>query len=341
MNIGKTELSLLAGIMAGCAGDPVVVEPTTVAFGPFELAPGQELTDTCVSFTLHNEQPLFINSAELTTAAGVHHSNWFWVPEHVFNGPDGTWKCADRDYSEPTAGVLGGVLFAQSTQATHEVQAFPAGAVIHIPARARIIAGLHLLNPTDELRAVPLELTLRPIPEAEVTTVLAGLALQNESIALPPHRKSRFTTECDLAPQHQAVLGRPVDFKIYYALPHYHGLGTELTFEALRDGDADADTIWTTSGRIGDKLGGPLATPFDMTGHSKIRFSCTFDNPRDTTVRWGLGDQEMCIIVAYTDSQLTWGGGDLTRDPGPGVDTGAVVDYMSSACQVISAMPER
>lgn len=341
---GKADVSLLVVLAAAaCGTDPDPSTPRTLSFGPYTLLPGQEMTDLCVSMTLHNDQPIYVNSVELQAATGIHHSNWFWVHDFSYPGDDGTWSCADRGFNEGIAGgVLGGVLFAMSTQATHETQAFPEGSVIKIPAHAKIVAGIHLQNAGDTKLDVPIALVLHPIAEATVTQVLAGLSFENESIKIPPHQTSRFTVECDLGPKHQELFGRPVDFKIYYALPHYHALGAGETFEAVRDGDGGADTIWDTVSRIGDRLGGRVDPPFDMTGHSKLRFGCTFDNPRDTTVTWGNGSNEMCIIVAYTDSAYTWGGGVTdARDPGPSVtDTDGVTNFVAPACTVLAADAE-
>jgi hypothetical protein len=340
---GKADVSLLVILAAAaCGTDPDPTAPLTLSFGPYTLNPGQELTDTCVSTTLHNDQPIYINSVELQAATGIHHSNWFWVPEFMYPGSDGQWSCTERGFNEGIAGLKGGVLFAMSTQATHETQAFPAGAVIKVPPHSKIVAGLHLLNAGDTKLSVPLSLVLRPIAEADVVHVLAGLSFENESIALPPHLKSRFTVECDLGPKHEALFGRPVDFKLYYALPHYHALGIGETFEAIRDSDGGSDMIWETANKIGDRLGGTIDPPFDLTGHSKLRFACEFDNPRDVTVGWGVGDQEMCIIVAYTDSTYTWGGGVVgPEDPGPGVaGVDGVVDFIAPTCQVLVADAE-
>ena len=85
---------------------------------------------------------------------GFHHSNWLFVPASnpatgvigPFDGPDGTFTCADRGFDQAVAALKGGVLFAQSTQAQHDVQKFPAGAVIQIPAHSKIVATIHLLN---------------------------------------------------------------------------------------------------------------------------------------------------------------------------------------------------
>jgi hypothetical protein len=328
---------LLVGLVA-CGDTPRAPPPQTFDFGPYALAPGQEVNGQCVSATLDNDEPLYINAVELTTGPGFHHSNWFWVPEGMFDGPDGTWRCNDRGYDEAIAGVNGGVLFAQSTQAQHEVQAFAEGVAIVIPPRSRILAGTHLLNSGDE--AVNLSLALKITPIAEPTTKLAAMSLTNESIAIPPMRSSRFTIACDVDTPHQQVLGRPMDFSIYYALAHYHELGRGLTIEAVR-GDGTASTVFETVNAVGDALGGTIDPGFSLAGYKQLRFTCRFDNPRTTTVRWGVGDQEMCTFLAFSDSERVWAGGVLDRNTTPTVvDYGAYIEY-TYPCTLINSEPNR
>ncbi len=331
--IDKAELSRIAlfVLCAACGADDPNA-PKTFTFGPYPLEPRQEITDQCVSISLDNDEPIYINQVELTTGPGFHHSNWFWVPQNQFAGPDGTWSCNERHYSEAAAGLFGAVVFAQSTQALHEIQAFPAGAATKIPPHAKLVAGLHLLNATDGVLSPKIELTLTPIPLREVTAELHGLAFENMSIQIPPHAKSRFTIECDLS-KGQSIDGGtferpPPTFKIYHVLAHYHELGSGLTFEALRDSDGGAEMMFETSTRIGDGLASVLDPPFDLTGHSKLRFSCSYENPRDEAVGWGVGDQEMCIVFAFTDSPQVWSGGVPAVDaPGPAVDNNGILDF--------------
>jgi len=324
-------LALLASCSGGGGSAPA---PQTFTFGPYHLQPAQEITDQCVSATLDNEDTLAINAVELMTATGFHHSNWFFVPESFYGGPDGTWPCSDRQFDQANAATAGGVLFAQSTQSPHEVQAFPPGVAIMIPPHSKIVATTHLLDAGDSALDVPLAITLTPI--ADVKTKLAALSFENESIQIPPHRTSKFTIECDIGSHSRDVLGTPPDFNIYYALAHYHTLGTELSLEAVR-ADGTATTVYDTMHRVGDTLGGGITPAFSMSGYEQLRFSCTYDNPRDTTVGWGVGDQEMCVLLAFTDSELVWAGGAISVDgAGSGSDTGTEIDY-THACSLITA----
>ncbi len=350
--IGKVEL-LFVVALAACGTDADAIPQLTYRFGPFAVDPGGEQTDLCVAVTLHNQAPLYVNSVAMVGAPGLHHSNWFWVPNNDrWNGfPEGSFSCAagngTRPFDQQVAAVDGGVLFAQSTQAPSDTQEFPVGAAIRIEPNARIIADIHLLNVTDASISVPLDLTLSQIAEHDVTSLLHGFSMENLAIALPPPAKSKFVVECDLGPSWQnlyslhEVTSDHVDFKFFHALAHYHKLGTGLTFEAIRDSDGGADTIWTTKNGIGDELGGMLAPPFDMTGHSKVRLTCEYDNPNSTTISWGNGAGEMCIAFAYTDSTYTWTAGQIntTDDPGAGIADNGTFTFTAPKCSGVVAVP--
>ena len=324
-------------VVAACGTD-AAPDPTatiTLPFGPYDLPGSTEVTTDCVQLSLHNDAPIFVNTVELTTGPGFHHSNWFFVPERTFPGDDGTYPCTDRAFSEPVAAIQGGVLFAQSTQDVHEVQQFPAGHVVKVPAHSKVVAQIHLLNAGDDAVHLAPTIALTPIAEAEVTTVLAGISFEDQALGLPPHAASRFSVECDLDPKHEAIFGTPPNFRIFYALAHYHQLGTGLDLEALKP-DGSSVMVYTTRGRVGDALGGPIAPAFDMTGYTKLRMSCDYANTRDTTVGWGNGDQEMCVFLAFSDSPYNWGGGVTSGDaPGDPTDVAGVMTY-SHACSLFA-----
>lgn len=330
----------VAVAVAACSADDATPSPdAAVAPMPlshlidtYQLAAGQEIYDECVSWTLGNDEWLYVNSVRLATGTGFHHSNWFWVPETSYAGADGTWRCSDRGYDEALAAAMGGVLFAQSTQAVDETQAFPEGVVIAIPPHAKIVAGIHLLNASDEPLTTPLSLTLTPIALADVTTRLAALSLTYEAIEIPPNRTASFTVDCPLGQRFLDVIGGPLDLKVYYALPHYHDLGRRI--EIVASGPGGDRTVFETMSAIGEPAGRALTPAFDLTGTESLRFSCTFQSDRSSTVRWGVGDQEMCVMLAFIDGQFNWGGGVLHRNnPGTPVDDGSVLRY-SQPCEL-------
>ncbi|MFW5920233.1 MAG: hypothetical protein ACOCUS_00230 [Polyangiales bacterium] len=335
-------LAALAGAF-GCSGDgggePVsskIDQVISQEVPTIPLAAGEEQNDTCFSWTLDNEEPLYVNTVRMTGTPGIHHSNWFYVTGDRYEGPDGIWSCRSRDFDTVGSAGSGGVLFAQSTQAIDETQQFPAGNALMLPPGARIVADLHLLNTIGEDTDVEIDLELQTLAEEDVTQVLHALAVDYPTIDIPPRSVSQFITECSMDSRHRAALGRPLDFEIKYVLPHYHDLGTMLRLEVV-GGDRDGEVIWETNSSIGEPLGGQLETPFDLTGADGVRLTCEYDNPRDESVQYGVGDQEMCVAFAFTDSEKVWGATTLGHEPEL-IEDGDIKKY-DAGCLAIAADP--
>src|SRR5688572_26091247 len=136
----------LAALLIGCGGgddgtcdpnvEPCIIEAdvSTITIGG-----GVEDEDTCQSWTLNNETELWVNGISQTNGGAYHHANWFFVPDDEFALPDGTWSCSEQDFSELTAALLGGYLFALSTQSQEEAQQLNEGDGIRIPPYSRVI----------------------------------------------------------------------------------------------------------------------------------------------------------------------------------------------------------
>jgi hypothetical protein len=310
----------------------------TLDIGPLAVAPGDETDRICYSYTLGNADTVYVSEVEMTATPGVHHSNWLFVPEEIYAGPDGTWDCGERDFDTAVSALLGGVLFAQSTQATSERQAFGQGVVIAIPPRSRIIGNLHLINPSESPLEVRTTLDIRSIREDEVTLELAPLLIQYLPLEIPPMQRAQFSTACDLDAVHQRELGRPLDVRIHYVLPHYHGLGESLRLEAV-GGPRDGEVVFETDALLGEAWGTRLDPPYDLTGATGLRLTCTYDNPTSRTVVWGIGEDEMCVVVGFADSELMFGGGVLeTEDSRVIADDGALRDTEGD-CTILTARP--
>lgn len=305
--------SLLVLVLGGC--DPAPVTPGTDAgasgdapLGPYSpdhtfpaltlTPPESEIQGICQSWTLNNDEPIWVNNVTFDTGEGWHHSNWVYVGEEHFDGPDGTWPCRERDFTEIAAGAAGGgAFFAQSTQSTHEEQRFGSGAAYLIPARSRIIGSVHVINLTDGPLTTAATFHIDEIPEADVVTELRTMAVDNRGIEIPAHAASESRTECDFAD----ALSAPLDMSVYYVLPHYHGLATGLVLEVY-GGPNDGTVIFSTEAGIGDPLGAAIDPPVSLTGAMGVRMRCTYMNTGDETVGYGVDAvDEMCTLLAYTD----------------------------------------
>src|SRR5687767_1685445 len=161
-----------------------------------DVEAGIEDEDMCQSWTLNNPTELWANAITQFNDGAYHHANWFFVPDNEFPLPDGAWKCSEAGFSELVAALLGGYLFALSTQSQQETQALPTGSAIRIPPYSRIIGSSHLLNGSDQTIRTTMRLALNTIPPAQVTAKMAPARIQYHDLALDPAKSSAFTTEC-------------------------------------------------------------------------------------------------------------------------------------------------
>ena len=299
----------------GFGGQPeTFIKSLSHVFPPVFVDVNGEVADVCQSWTLDNDEPIYVNAVRQTNEGGWHHSNWTFGPENVFDGPDGTWDCAERDYSLQFAVGAGGVLFAQSTQAFEETQSFSEGAVLVIPPRSRIVGNIHLLNVSGRPIENSLAMELGLIEEQDVKVRLSPVGLFNQRIAIDPLSESRFSIDCDLQDIYQRVLG--VDemptYNIYYVLGHYHAWGNYLKLSFV-DLDGSERTIVEYDSTPGDVLGVKVDPPMNSNGATGMRLTCGYYNDSDRVKYWGIGDQEMCAFFGYVDGGVTFQG-----QPGPG-----------------------
>jgi len=317
----------------GGGGGAGFVATLSHTYDPQMIDVAEETTDVCQSWVLDNDEPLYVRKIRQSNGGGWHHSNWFFVPEGVYEpnqaqfadeGPDasleGTWKCSDRLFSEYLAAAAGGVFFAQSTQTLEETQAFPEGAAVEIPPRSVIVGSTHLLNvsaaPMETAMTMEVELANREDVEVRLTPFSFAIS----RLQIPPAvdgvpTESRTSLECDLSDAFKKYLGKDeVDYSVYYVLGHYHQWGNYFNLSFVHD-DGTRDTIFEIKNRIGEPIGSIIDPPMNNGGATKLRSECGFINNTDETLTRGLQYGEMCDFLAYTDSNLKIGSGGATNHP--------------------------
>lgn len=278
-------------------------------FGNIVLGPGEELASDCISWTLDNEKPLYVNRVTLANGGAYHHSNWFVVPEQSYAGPDGVWRCGDRQFSEDIAAVIGTVLFAQSTQSIVEEQAFAPGVVVKIPPRHKIVGAIHLLNPARRAHETFLRMSLGLVHPSKVETILHAIRLNYGAIDIPAQSEARVTADCDLTKTFDAILQKPMDVKVHWILPHYHYLGNYFSAE-IAGGPRDGEVLHSLDTFDAEPNGMVIDPPVDLAaaGAYGLRMTCGYRNPRDESVGYGIGDQEMCVMLALAESSMLLSG---------------------------------
>ena len=315
------------------ACEPIGAESLSHDFAEFSVKAGEEVLGLCQSWTLGNATELWINGVELVQDVVSHHSNWTFVPDTQFAGPDGVWLCKERSYSQLTAALSGGVLYAQSTQATKEVQKFPDGAAVRIPPYARVIGDVHLLNTTAEEITGHVRLNLYGLPLDDVKVKLAPFHLTFETLDIQPLSTTRVTGECGLEENFQSLTGGPLAMTLYYALPHTHALGTRMFFEVM-GGPNDGQSLLDVKGFNGEARGKSYDPFVVLDGATGFRFGCEFENPRDESVHWGFDDQEMCEMLGFAETALVFEGS-VKELEAPTMD-GAVYDVKGKGCDMLA-----
>ena len=251
---------------------------------------GSEETIGCYSWTLDNEQPLYVNAVEFANIGSYHHSNWFVVPDSVYDGPDGSWPCAERGFDQFAAAQAGTVLFAQSTQAWSERMAFANGVVVRIPAHSRIVAEQHLLNLSPEPRETQAWLTLELIHPFDVGSVLSPLQATYFDLNIPARNEIRFRGQCGIGPER---------VKVHYVLPHFHSTGNY--FRLAESADPDEPALMTFEGFDGGPLGKVFDPPAELS--SGFSFTCGYDNWYSEPLTWGIGINEMCVVLMLVEAE--------------------------------------
>ena len=317
----------VAATAVGCGNDPCDLSAETCTISAtvstLEVPAGSEDEDVCQSVTLDNPTELWVRSIRQVNTGAYHHANWFFVPDDQFDLPDGAWSCAEQNFSELTAAILGGYLFAMSTQSREETQVIPAGGAIRIPPYSRLIGASHLLNAGDEAVLTELEITLQTVPPADVAAKLAPARITYHDLNIDAGARSSFSTECMIADSYRDVMGTAFQMELFYGLSHYHDLGTYARVEIV-GGPRDGEVLFRADG-VGENYGRPFDPPVNLAaeGAEGIRFTCGFDNPRPELVDWGIGDQEMCVLALMHRSDMAWDG---IVDDGAGQRLGVAPD---------------
>lgn len=274
----------------------------THSWGIVTLDPLEEV-EPCIQWSLGNEEPIYVNGVTLTNDGGFHHSNWFIVPDTYVPGDDGFFDCGSRGFTEIEAAVAGTVLTAQSTQSRLETMDLPEGVVIKVPPHHKVIAGGHLLNLANAPYETELRMSLDIIHPRDVKVVAAPFRLSYTDLDIRAFSESWFSGDCNLAGTYESAAGKPIDLKLYYVLPHYHYLGSYFDL-TVRGGPRDGESVFRLDGFNADGNGQAFDTPVDLTGAEGFRFTCGYTNWRDVDIGWGIGDQEMCVMLGLADSAV-------------------------------------
>lgn len=301
-------------------------------FGRTEVAAGEERVAHCFGFKLNNPRDLWVNTVELENDGGFHHSNWFFVPEDKYESPEPSVPCGRINFTELAAAAAGGVVFAQSTLSRSETQKFAPGAAVRVPAYSRIITEAHMLNASAQPLTTGLRLKLQTVPPAQVQVHLAPFRLTYFDLHLPPLRRSEFVGDCNIRAAYERGLGEPFRLQLHYVLPHYHTLGELFTLQ-LSGGPNSGRVLFDLHDPVGEAHGRTFDPPISLDSSNGLRFTCGFNNPRPQEIGFGTGDQEMCVMLGFSNAPVRLDAAVIKDDKEVGDRMG--VSLHTGPCQVV------
>ena len=268
-------------------------------FVDITVAAGEEQDGVCQSWTIGNAEPFFVNRVVASNQGAFHHSNWIWVHEADYDGPDGTWPCAERGFDQILAAAGGGVFFAQSTQSRTDTQAFPENVAFEVPAHARLIGDVHMLNPSDAPVTSNLHFDVYTLEGSQVEVKLQPMAFTNNALEIVPGMKTQARMQC--------AMPQP-DFDVYYVLPHYHGNGRALRVD-VAGGPRGGMSVFGGGGVYGEALGATFDPPLAVSGAEGLIITCDYENLGSAVLGYGTGGQEMCVVLIYSTGAKAGGMG--------------------------------
>jgi hypothetical protein len=234
---------------------------------------------TCWSFKVPDNAPLAVVGLDnQVPKTGVHHWAVFTNSQPMTD--PGPWECE-------TMGISWGLVSGGGI-GTPGVK-FPDGTSMNLPAGQHVIVQLHLLNAaTTDIKIPPTYFNLISTKATGLQPV--GLLIAgNLDITIPAHQTGVVVTGgCKLT--------KPLQ-NIFSVFPHMHQLGKRITAQVTPAGGAAkmlADQAW---GFADQKL---YPVQGSAAAGDQVQVSCTFDNPGETDVHFGLSTHdEMCLNVLY------------------------------------------
>jgi hypothetical protein len=256
---------------------------------PRTLAPGEEV-ETCLSWPYPALKNTLVYAARVYATAGLHHSNVIAKPVNDAVGPNPYPEChpgADDPFVDLPA-VIPDVLFASSTQVTgREDLVFPPGIAFRIDPTREISTNYHLLNVTGEPQRVEVAYDFFTMPEEALENEVAPFAMQVNDFLIPPHETQEVGATC-----------RTFGGNVVSLMPHTHQYSERFGVDIVPP-EGEASTVYEEDGFDTDSDIRTYDPPLTLGDFDDFRFSCRFHNTTDHDIKFGIGENEMCVLFGY------------------------------------------
>lgn len=247
---------------------------------PTPLEPGEEAY-RCFEFELPKNGVFPLVGIETqATALAVHH---FGVFTNAL-AKDGT-----KPYECEAMGAAWGLVSGGGV-GTPAMQ-FPEGTAMTLDAGAHIVLQLHLINASSQPTTVDTVRVNLVSAQESASLASVGLLITGTLAIDIPAKSANVLAKGGCEP------AEPLEH-VFAAFPHMHKLGRRIETHVVPVGGGAARSLSDVTWDFSDQG----IYPVDGTAKAgeRIETSCTFDNPLDTAVEFGLHTaNEMCVNVLY------------------------------------------
>lgn len=289
----------LAILLTACASEPapeavVPLEPPPPGDG-FQVqmsavAPPNTEIWKCSVYPAPIEGLTAVSWVEFQSTPGLHHLT-LSAPKLTGRGDIayGEYDCediyADLDFMENAT-----MFFGSQGGAAYETLVLPDGIAATFPASLDIVHEIHFVNVTDEPVDVYSRINAWTMDMDDVDDGIWGGSVRDEHINLPALSQHTEWSRCEFNR----------DVEVHFLASHTHELGIEFTI-APWDGTETGEIFYRNddwhSAQI-TQYDPPLVVPAGQG----FEWACTWDNPRDEGITYGLtATDEMCnLAVVHT-----------------------------------------
>ena len=236
----------------------------------------------CDVYRLETDNVSNVNSVEFQQNEGMHHMT---ISTTGFVGGQiepGSYDCNNL-YEEQMDSLL--MMFGSQGDA-QDLLELPEGVVARVPANIDIVHEIHYVNTTDQELDLYSRVNGYTIPEEDVTSGIWGGNVRDEHINIPANATHTEWTRC--------VMNE--DVEVLFLASHMHQLGVEFNI-SLFDGTESGEVFYTNDDWHNPKII-KYDTPISVPAGSGFEYSCTWTNPNDFPINYGLtSDDEMCNLT--------------------------------------------
>jgi hypothetical protein len=254
----------------------------------FGTAPPNTEVWLCDVYDLPTDDMAAVNSVQYLQNEGTHHMTLSTTALASTPLEPGHYDCADL-YAN--SGVMQDVVMMFGSQGGAEgTLTLPEGVAANLPPGIQVLHEIHYVNTTDV--EVPLYSYLNgwTIPQDEVVEGIWGGSVRDENIEIPPGEEHTEWTRCLMNE----------DVEVQFLASHTHAMGTAFTIAPF-DGTTTGDIFYTNDDWHDPKIV-QSTPPMIVPAGQGFEFSCTWFNPTDQTVTYGLqSTDEMCnMAIVFT-----------------------------------------